>query len=331
MKKTLVILLSSLISTYAFSGQNDLDSREKSLPEYSITKNVLDKTLPKTEAVFTFYFTESENPIKTEIKYSYSGINKTVKPGANGKTYLKVKPGKYLFKFYYGANFFEITTDSIEIKPSYREELKLNFICSKVIQVCDKPVIYVYPKESTEVKITMDLKGEFVFTYPKYENGWNFTADPNGTISMDGKKYDYLFWDGKLAIEMNKINWNEGFEVKREDQVKFFEEKLLQMGLSSREIEDYITYWVPRMSVNEKNYIHFIFNEEYNEYASLNVTPKPDKIFRVYMMWTKVEGTNVMLTAQKLQSFSRSGFTVVEWGGSEMNVMPKNVTLDFED
>src|SRR6266550_4375098 len=138
MKKTFIILL-SLISTYAFSGQNDEDSREKSTPGYSITKNVLDNTLSKTDAVFTFRFgfSASQDLVRTEIKYSYNGINKTAKPDTNGKVSLKVKPGKYVFKFFYSQNFFEITTDSIEIKPGFREVVKVNFHSSTMIEISD--------------------------------------------------------------------------------------------------------------------------------------------------------------------------------------------------
>ncbi len=340
MKKTLIILL-SLTSIFTFAGQHEEDSREKSTPEYYVSKNVLDNTLPKTEAVFTFCFSAAvydsgyahQNKIQTEIKYSYNGVNKTVKPDADGRTSLKVKPGKYVFKFWYTQNYFEITTDSIAIKPRYKSEVQVNFHSSEVIEVSDKPVIYVYPKESTQVKITMDLKGEFSFTYPEYNKGWNFIADPNGTLHMGDKKYDYLFWDGKLKMNANNFNWNEGFDVKKDDLVKFFEDKLSQMGLNAREINDYITYWVPRMNVNEINYVHFIFNEEYDQYAHLNVTPKPDKVFRVYMMWSKSDGLEEMLSLipQKLPSFTRDGFTVVEWGGTEMNEMPVSPTLGTDD
>ena len=344
--KSILLIALSLISLTTFSNRPDTSMRGKeSTPRYTIVSNVPDKSLPKTEAVFTFCCSVEGNLIKAPIKYSYNGINKTATPDSNGKFILKVKPGKFKFKFYYALNYFEIYTDSILIKPGYREEVKLNFQSSEVMQISDKPVIYVYPKESTEVKITLDLKGEFSFTYPKYDKGWSFTADPNGTISMNNpeknpekngasgadKKYEYLFWDGQLKMDLNKLNWNEGFEVKKADQVKFFEEKLAQMGLSPREIEDYITYWVPRMAANEKNYIHFIFNDEYNAYANLTVTPTPDKIFRVYMMWAKAEGTNAVLSAQKLPSFTRTGFTVVEWGGTEMNNLPVTLDLDFEN
>ena len=94
------------------------------------------------------------------------------------------------------------------------------------------------------------------------------------------------------------------------------ESKLQFMGLNSQEIEDYITYWCPIMQVNEKSFIHFIFNEEYDKYATMSIDPKPDHLFRVNMLWSKSKDTQVK--EQKIESFKRSGFTVVEWGGTEI-------------
>ncbi|MEO6302674.1 MAG: hypothetical protein ABIP51_05840, partial [Bacteroidia bacterium] len=77
-------------------------------------------------------------------------------------------------------------------------------------------------------------------------------------------------------------------------------------------------YWCPRMSANEKNYIHFMFNEEYNNYATITIDPKPDQLFRVCMLWSKTNNA-AKVKPQKIESFKRNGFTVVEWGGTEIN------------
>ena len=169
------------------------------------------------------------------------------------------------------------------------------------------------------ISLKLDLKGAFDFTYPEYKNGWDFVGHPDGGIEMNGKKYHYLFWDGKLNIDISKINFNEGFIVNKKNLVTFFESKLNQMGLKSNEIEDFITYWCPIMMANENNFVHFMFNDEYDYYAKLNVTPKPDAIFRVNMLWMKAANADDSnLKEQKLQSFTRSGFTIVEWGGAEI-------------
>ncbi|MBC7864761.1 MAG: hypothetical protein IAF38_17440 [Bacteroidia bacterium] len=292
-------------------------------PPYHITSSKKDTALKNTEAIFTFKFLDQHTGknVLTDIKMSYNGKNLTAKKDENGKFSLLVKPGNYLFKFFYDTDHYEMTTDSISVKPGYRTEIEVRFQSSKYPTVCTKPVIYVYPKEKTEVSIKLEMKGKLGFTYPEYKTGWNFVVDSSGTIEMDGKKFNYLFWEGETDLDGNKINFNEGFIVNKNDLTGFFEEKLSAMGLNSKESADYITYWVPLMSANEKNYVHFVFNEDFNEYAKLTITPKPDHVFRVFMVWANAAENNFSkLTEQKIPSLDRKGFTVLEWGGMQKEI-----------
>ena len=55
----------------------------------------------------------------------------------------------------------------------------------------------------------------------------------------------------------------------------------------------------------------------YEKAASLKITPEPDTIIRVNMLWYP-SNTNVNINPQELSSINpstRKGFTVVEWGG----------------
>jgi len=290
------------------------------VPEYRITKDVVDSTLKKNEALFLFNFYDSNGKaVQKEMKIGYNGINKNIQPLKKGNFQLKVNSGKYLLQFYSDKKHYEVTTDSISIKSQHRIEMRVEFRSSEFPTLVEKPVIYVYPSQTTMVNIKLDVKGKLLFTYPQYLNGWNFTAEPDGTIKMDEKKYHYLFWDGEVEIKYENTNLNEGFIVEKENLVKFFEEKLAAMGLNSKETEDFITYWCPRMSINEKNFVHFIFNEEYDQYASLTIEPKPDKLFRVFMFWSAYNSNgNLQVIEQKLPAFQRTGFSVVEWGGAEI-------------
>ena len=59
-----------------------------------------------------------------------------------------------------------------------------------------KPVIYLYPEQTTAVTVRLDYKGKFTCTYPDYPaGGWQVTARPDGTLTnkADGREYSYLF------------------------------------------------------------------------------------------------------------------------------------------
>lgn len=312
-------ILSSFIFSILFGTSFSLFAKE-STPSYSVNKNALDSTLKKDEAIFIIHFsTNDQGLVKNAIKWAYNGKNITQKPDAKGNITLKTKPGKYIFQFYYNEDYSEIKTGTILIKPGYKMEVQVNFESSRFPVMAEKPVIYLYPANTSSVNIKLNFNGTLGFTYPKYDKAWQFVAYPDGSIHINDKKYHYLFYDGKMDINTQNIKLNEGFIVSKANLVTFFEEKLAKMGLNSKEINDYITYWVPQMVSNENNYVHFMFDKEYSQYSNLEITPKPDTIFRVFMVWYKLGGViSIKLNEQKIESFTRKGFTVVEWGGSEI-------------
>ena len=174
-----------------------------------------------------------------------------------------------------------------------------------------KPVIYLYPEKEQEVNVKLDLDGKFTFTYPEYNNGWNVTAKPDGTIISDGKEYSYLFWEGLMPTF--KPDFKEGFVVKGSDSADFLRETLSQMGLTPKEYNEFIVYWAPKLQENEYNKIYFA-EDEYTDKAKLEINPKPDSILRVFMVYEKAD-ENTVLPKQEIKPFERKGFTVVEWGG----------------
>ncbi len=179
-----------------------------------------------------------------------------------------------------------------------------------------KPVIYLYPEMEQDISVKINFKsGNFTCTYPKYNDGWNVTAYPDGTIinKYDNDEYSYLYWEGEGAIE---YDFSSGFVVKNEDTIEFLKEKLSYMGLSPKEYNEFIVYWLPIMQKNKYNLISFQM-ENYNDSVQLEISPKPDNILRVFMAFKKAN-ENTKIPEQQLESCQRNGFSVVEWGGTEV-------------
>ncbi|MCL1853818.1 MAG: hypothetical protein FWF88_12490 [Peptococcaceae bacterium] len=176
----------------------------------------------------------------------------------------------------------------------------------------EKPVIYLYPPEPTEVTVRLEYNGVLDYTYPAYDNGWSVTAHPNGVLTNhhDGMEYSYLFWEGHGQAH---YDFSKGFVVKGEDTAVFLQEKLSYMGLLPREYNEFIVYWLPRMQNNAYNLIAFQ-DRAYTDTAQLIVTPAPDSMLRVFMACKPLDEP-LEVEEQTLAPFTRSGFTVVEWGG----------------
>ena len=178
-----------------------------------------------------------------------------------------------------------------------------------------KPVIYLYPEKETEVTVKLDFDGRITYTYPALNNGWKVLARPDGTLTnlADGSTLYYLFWEGTARPEWT---YEKGFVVKGSETESFLRENLAKMGLTPREYNDFITYWVPRMQENPYNLISFS-GDEYSEIAKLTVDPEPDSLIRIHMVWKALDEP-IEIEPQVLPTFERKGFTLVEWGGTEI-------------
>ncbi len=327
-QKTVIICIVALIG-HAALAKVELD--------YQITKSERDSSLADSQAVFEIFFSLDNSDFAKstkKLRTSVDGIRAAYSSDSLGRIIFNVAPGSHQFKFYYTSQYYEVQIDKIEILPGFRTLMKVEFSESWENLEADKPVIYVYAQKPTNLNIQVDLKGEFQFTYPKYDtkNGWNIMAHPDGTIEVNNKSYDYLFWEGKMSLNPVDIRFDQGFITSNESLIPFFEDKLSSMGLNSSEQEDFITYWAPLMSKHEKCYVHFMFEEEYKPYAALITNPKPDHLFRVFMVWTPLEADeNPDIIPQSIDSFKRGGLTIVEWGGSKIDksIIRKNIMLNY--
>ena len=206
---------------------------------------------------------------------------------------------------YYDEESRRIEADLISIKQS---TFRLDPF------VAYKPVIYLYPEEKTDVSVKLDLDGKLTCTYPEYKNGWKVTASPDGTLTdQGGKTYNYLYWEGDIYTN---YDLSKGFCIKGEDTAKFLEYALEKLGLTRRETNEFIVYWLPLMQNNPYNVISFQ-TDAYTNSAKLSVTPSPDTLIRVFMTWQPSE-CYVNLPRQQLLAPVRNGFVAVEWGGTEI-------------
>ena len=179
-----------------------------------------------------------------------------------------------------------------------------------------KPVIYLYPKETMDISVQLNVKNtKFTTIYPKFneKNTWNVRAKPNGDILIKDKTYPYLFWE---AESYGSFDTNEGFIVTEENAEKFLEEKLEILGLNEKEKTDFITYWLPVLLKNKLSLCSFQSKKFFDSFE-LNISPKPDSLIRVFLIIKKLDAP-INIKEQKLVSNERKGFTVVEWGGSKL-------------
>lgn len=217
-------------------------------------------------------------------------------------------------------NFGEAYLGQIDIKQYAHNEFKIKILHSTLQHLFDpveiqllKPVIYLYSDQELNVSLDLKVNGELTFTYPEYNNGWQVQLDSSG-ITHQGKSYPYLFWEGEKSIP--RIT-TEGFCVEGKDIVDFLEKKLTEMNFNATEKTDFITFWAPRMQESKFLNIHFVTDEDYENIASLDISPKPDNLLRIFMVFEKSDAEKILIP-QVLPYIERNGFSLLEWGGGEI-------------
>lgn len=157
-----------------------------------------------------------------------------------------------------------------------------------------KPVVYYYGDENKENTLTLIPKNGDFFTklIPEFtsKNTWNFMAQ-NDRILVKDQNYDYLYYS--LATVDYTHNEN-GWIVRGEDAVRFFEDKLPKIGFNSREKQDFIDYWKDKYRAGKYYFVSFKYTDELEKIITLDFGSQPKQMFRV------------LLDSYELESFSKS-------------------------
>ena len=128
----------------------------------------------------------------------------------------------------------------------------------------------------------------------------------------------------KSNKKFRSYSFEDGFCVTGSDTAEFLKDVLSKIGLTDKEANEFIVYWLPRMQDNAYNLISFKgvdTDDEYNSDFALKVTDEEgneaESVLRVMMVWKALD-ENIDITPQEFEGFERKGLTVVEWGGTEI-------------
>jgi hypothetical protein len=317
--KNLVFIFALLVSTGVFSKELEMN--------ILIADSVIADPSLDSNSMAYFNFPNATDLSSKIIKYSIDGVQGEYSLGKRKKALgIELASGWHNLQFYFSSNYHEVYT-SIDLEAGNRSYFSVHFMIAEIMIMSEKPVIYLYPEEEKDIHVEVEPTGEFTFTYPEYGNGWDVTATPEGQLKVNEEIYNYLFWEASEYISPNDVNTNEGFVVAGESITDFLEEKLTYAGLNGSERADFITFWAPRMTAHSDVFVQFHFNKQCDRFAELTITPKPDNIYRIYIVWQPVDQLRIAPEPQEIQVMDRSGFSVLEWGGQELPSTVKTNTL----
>lgn len=177
-----------------------------------------------------------------------------------------------------------------------------------------KPAIYLYPEKETAVQVKVNPAGHLTYTDPVYpSSGWKAQAYPSGKIVVDGKEFEYLYYESKIkdsAIDKP----SEGYVVAFEDLPDWYSMLLPRLGLSSKETRDFKQYWEGVLPKSPYYFVGIMNDAAIEKIEPLTIVPKPDTIIRVRLYF---EALNEKKSVRPpiIPVLKRSGFVLVEWGG----------------
>ncbi|CAE6411005.1 unnamed protein product [Rhizoctonia solani] len=114
----------------------------------------------------------------------------------------------------------------------------------------------------------------------------------------------------------------------------YIDDALLALGLHTEARTSFITYWLPDLSKHAFIALRFLPQDEYEKAAPLNITPIPEVVTRVFMLFRGVEESQIELWNDAMDMermdasvwknivgideakvHDKSLFRVLEWGG----------------
>lgn len=307
---------------FRFEEMYILDKKRRDNPE--VWKDKVSMDIPASETIFTYQesdLTKIGIAGGREEIFSFKNKNHPFLRAMYDYGYMEQLDWQWCFNQESGVNCnkplsFEAYAKTLPVffwrDPFGRLIMFISYSTIMPSACAAKPVIYLYPEKTENISVSLDWKKKLLTSIPEYGNGWNVTAEPDGTLTQNTKKYPYLFWEDIISYPKP----TRGFVVKQENLRTFLDEKLSLLGLNEKEISDFTEYWIPNMKDKPYYRISFLGNREMQKSAPITITPTPESIQRIFMDFEGLDAP-ISIPEQVLTPFVRTGFSVIEWGGKK--------------
>jgi len=209
-------------------------------------------------------------------------------------------PGNYEVAVHLPIRF-----DDVEISEPAR--LPITIYSDVIVR---KPNIYLYPITACTLSISLEFPfgGSVIQSLPAYADGWNIFVWPSGRID---RQYDYLFYESKNP---DLFQYRDGWIVAQDTLTSFFTHTLLTAGFQQNEKNDFVEYWIPKLTDSPYYIIYPQQSIDIEKVIRLHISPFPDKVLRLFFVIKGSHQPNETLISPELPQFERTGFVAAEWG-----------------
>ncbi|KAG1870554.1 hypothetical protein C8R48DRAFT_596856 [Suillus tomentosus] len=230
-----------------------------------------------------------------------------------------------------------------------------------------KPVIYLHSPSDIDVSVKLSLIPEWSLSviYPvvpmdeyRQHLEWKVRTHQDGSLTEhnSGLHVSYLFWEAKTNLQVfprspaskpppadtfnpitSSLDDTDSIVIPVDKVTVYLDKALKVLGLHTEARTSFITYWLPSILKHEYIALRFVPQAAYERAASLNISPQPDVVTRVCMLFKGIckehlaNWPNAQMQAQNDVAWwvdvvgvdpTRAGdvtlFRVLEWGGVEV-------------
>jgi len=180
----------------------------------------------------------------------------------------------------------------------------------KLLPVTKKQALYLYPKSYIPISVKLNVGNALIGATPSYpQDSWYVTATSNSLID---NQYTHFLIETKLDSYQLK---DEGWVVASKDLRTWFNTNLPKFGLNQKEVIDFKNFWLKELNKTGYYEIRLFSDEFLKKNIDYSVTPTPDTLIRVEFYFKYLDQA-ITLPEASIVTPKRSGFTVLEWGGT---------------
>ncbi|KAG2113793.1 uncharacterized protein F5147DRAFT_787794 [Suillus discolor] len=230
-----------------------------------------------------------------------------------------------------------------------------------------KPVIYLHSPSDIDVSVKLSLIPEWSLSviYPivpmdehRQHLEWKVRTHEDGSLTEhnSGLHVSYLFWEAETNLQVfprspaskpppadtfnpitSSLDDTDSIVIPVDRVTVYLDKSLKVLGLHTEARTSFITYWLPSILKHEYIALRFVPQAAYERAASLNISPQPDVVTRVCMLFKGIckehlaNWPNAQMQAENDVAWwagvvgvdpTRAGdvtlFRVLEWGGVEV-------------
>ncbi|KAG1812599.1 uncharacterized protein BJ212DRAFT_1276757 [Suillus subaureus] len=227
-----------------------------------------------------------------------------------------------------------------------------------------KPVIYLYLPFDIDVSVKLSLIPEWSLSviYPIVATEghgqrleWNVRTHQDGSLTEHNSGLDvsYLFWEAETNLPhspaskpqpvdtfsptSSSLSDTDSVVIPVDKITVYLDKSLKVLGLHTEARTSFITYWLPSILKHEYIALRFVPQAAYECAASLSISPQPDVVTRVFMLFRGISEEhlanwiNAQMSAERdvawwvdvvgvdlVRAGDMTLFRVLEWGGMEV-------------